>query len=110
MCGAHIAGARTREAEETDASILNILDRLGEPDELVSEARQRPNPSRSGRQSGAPGPYRPGAMEIAAGGLRPFIGPVGVRLRELPVELCLGRGDQLVHRRDRAGCDWPGGG
>src|SRR5207249_583831 len=33
---AHIAEARTREAEETDATILNILDRLGDPEELVA--------------------------------------------------------------------------
>ena len=77
---AHIAEARSRETEETDATILNILDRLGEPDELVSEARQRPNPSTPGRQSAAPGPYRPGAMEIAAVVLLPFVWPVGVIL------------------------------
>jgi len=41
---AHIAEARSREAEETDATILNILDRLGEPDELAAEARQVSRP------------------------------------------------------------------
>ena len=43
---AHIAEARSREAEETDATILNILDRLGEPDELAAEARSEPAPQR----------------------------------------------------------------
>lgn len=38
----HIEEARRRESNETDASILNILDRLGDPDIVVDEARQRP--------------------------------------------------------------------
>lgn len=37
----HIAEARSREPEETDASILNILDRLGEPSAVVADARER---------------------------------------------------------------------
>src|SRR5437016_12199104 len=39
---AHIAEARSREAQETDATVLNILDRLGEPDTVVAEAGRRP--------------------------------------------------------------------
>ena len=77
---AHIAEARSREAEETDATILNILDRLGEPDELAAEAHQRTSASTPGQQAAVPGPYRPGAMEIAAVVLLPFIWPVGVIL------------------------------
>ena len=36
---AHIAEARAHEPEETDATILNILDRLGDPELLAAEAR-----------------------------------------------------------------------
>src|ERR1700737_3676745 len=39
---AHIGEARAREPVETDATILNILDRLGEPDAVVAEARRGP--------------------------------------------------------------------
>jgi hypothetical protein len=38
---AHIAEARTALAEESDADVLNILDRLGEPAEIAAEARER---------------------------------------------------------------------
>jgi uncharacterized membrane protein len=34
---AHIAEARAREPEETDATILNILDRLGDPAVVVAD-------------------------------------------------------------------------
>jgi hypothetical protein len=69
----HIAEARAREPEETDATILNILDRLGEPAVVVTEARERLDvrPSQ---------PYRPGFIEVAAVILVPFLWPVGVIL------------------------------
>jgi hypothetical protein len=35
----HIDQARSELAEETDADLLTILDRLGEPDEIVAAAR-----------------------------------------------------------------------
>jgi hypothetical protein len=70
---AHIAEALVREQDETDATILNILDRLGEPAVVVAEARER-----LGLRM--PVPYRPGAMEIAAIVLVPLIWPVGVVL------------------------------
>jgi hypothetical protein len=73
---AHIAEARTRETEETDATILNMLDRLGEPELLVAEARRRPDAP----PSAEPGPYRPGILEIAALVLLPFMWPVAVIL------------------------------
>jgi uncharacterized membrane protein len=73
---AHIAEARSREPEETDATILNILDRLGESDVVVSEARHRPDPSHAGR----PEPFRPGLLEIAALVLLLFFWPAGVIL------------------------------
>ena len=70
---AHIAEARAREPEETDATILNILDRLGEPAVVVAEARERLGirPSQ---------PYRPGFLEVAAVILVPFLWPIGVIL------------------------------
>src|SRR2546423_5611562 len=70
---AHIAEARTRELDETDATVLNILDRLGEPAVVVAETRER-----LGLR--APTPYRPGLLEIAAVILVPFFWPIGVIL------------------------------
>lgn len=69
----HIAEARGRESEETDASILNILDRLGEPVVVVAEARER-----LGVQT--PTLHRSGLVEIAAVVLLPTIWIVGVIL------------------------------
>jgi hypothetical protein len=68
---AHIAEARTRETEETDATILNILDRLGEPAVVAAETRER---------LGLKAAYRPGLLEVAAVILVPFLWPVGVIL------------------------------
>ncbi|HET9849106.1 MAG TPA: hypothetical protein VFR68_11185 [Candidatus Dormibacteraeota bacterium] len=70
---AHVAEARSREAEETDATILNILDRLGEPNVVVADARDRLGLK-------AEPAYRPGLLEIAAVVLLPFIWVVGVIL------------------------------
>jgi hypothetical protein len=69
----HIAEARAREPEETDATILNILDRLGEPGIVVAETCERLGVR-------APAPYRPGILEIAAVSLVPFFWPIGVIL------------------------------
>jgi hypothetical protein len=77
---AHIAEARTREPQETDATILNILDRLGDPEMLVAEARQRPTPAASTQASVAPWLYRSGIIEIAAIVLLPFLWVIGVIL------------------------------
>lgn len=77
---AHIAEARAREPEETDATILNILDRLGEPDLLAAEARQRPSVPEPIRPPSEREPYRPGILEIAALVLLPFFWPIGVIL------------------------------
>jgi uncharacterized membrane protein len=78
--GAHIAEARAREPEETDATILNILDRLGDPEVLVAEARQRPTPAPSTQASVAPWLYRSGIIEISAIVLLPFLWVIGVIL------------------------------
>jgi hypothetical protein len=77
---AHIAEARTREPQETDATILNILDRLGEPDTVVAEAGRRPDAFGSSQPNGRSEPYRPGILEIAAVILVPFFWPIGVIL------------------------------
>jgi uncharacterized membrane protein len=77
---AHIAEARAREPEETDATILNILDRLGDPEMLVAEARQRPTPAPSTQASVAPWLFRSGIIEIAAIVLLPFLWVIGVIL------------------------------
>jgi hypothetical protein len=69
----HIAEARAREPEETDAAVMNILDRLGEPVEVVADARER-----LGIRLAQP--YRPGLLEIAAVILVPFLWPIGVIL------------------------------
>ena len=77
---AHIAEARSREAQETDATVLNILDRLGEPDTVVAEAGRRPETYESNRASAGPGHYRPGVLEIAALVLLPLFWIIGVIL------------------------------
>src|SRR5205814_394311 len=70
---AHIAEARARKSEETDAALLNILDRLGEPAVVVAAARER-----LGVRSMQP--YRPGVLEVFAVILVPLFWPVGVIL------------------------------
>jgi hypothetical protein len=70
---AHITEARAREPEETDATVLNILDRLGEPAVVAAETRERLGLK-------AARPYRPGLLEVAAVILVPFLWPVGVIL------------------------------
>lgn len=69
----HIAEARAREPEETDAAVMNILDRLGEPATVVGDARERLGIRLTQ-------PYRPGVLEVAAVILVPFLWPVGVIL------------------------------
>jgi hypothetical protein len=76
---AHITEARSREAQETDATILNILDRLGEPDTVVAEAGRRPESFEANRVSADPA-YRPGILEIAALVLLPLFWIIGVIL------------------------------
>jgi len=77
---AHIGEARSREPEETDASVLNILDRLGEPDTVVAEARRRPNAQEPHPADARPRPYVPGVLEVAALVLLLLLWPVGVIL------------------------------
>jgi len=70
---AHIVEARSRETEETDATILNILDRLGEPAVVVADARERLGVRPSAR-------FRWGLREIAAVFLVVGVWPIGVIL------------------------------
>jgi hypothetical protein len=77
---AHIAEARNREPQETDATILNILDRLGEPDAVVAEARRRPDAFEPHPPGVRPGPYVPGLLEVGALVLLLVMWPVGVIL------------------------------
>jgi len=69
----HIAAAREEMPEETDAALLNLLDRLGDPAELAREERDR-----LGLR--APEPSRTRLLEVAALVLTPLIWPVGVIL------------------------------
>lgn len=70
----HIAEARSRESgPETDAMILNILDRLGEPAVVAADARDR-------LDIRPEAVFRPGLLEFAAMFLLPFIWPFGVIL------------------------------
>jgi hypothetical protein len=77
---AHIAEARSREPQETDTTVLNILDRLGEPETVAAEARRRPDGVESSSTVVRPGPYLPGLLEIAALVLLLLLWPVGVIL------------------------------
>ncbi len=88
---AHIAEARARETEpETDATILNILDRLGEPSIVVADARER-----LGLHESLPAsPIRPGILEIAALVLLLVFWPAGVVL--LWISPLWKTGDKLI--------------
>jgi HAAS domain-containing protein len=83
----HVAEARARARDETDATILNILDRLGEPGLVVADARERLGIRPST-------PYRPGLLEVAAIILLPFAWPIGVIL--LWVSPAWNRRDKLI--------------
>jgi hypothetical protein len=69
----HIADARGELAHETDADVLNLLERLGDPSDLAREAWER-----SGMP--LPRPFKIGVLEIAAIVLLPFVWPIGVLL------------------------------
>jgi uncharacterized membrane protein len=75
----HIAEARRREPDETDATILNILDRLGEPDLVVEEARQRPVPADQPSSPRRPvGTQQPAWLAWLVPGLLVVLWPIGV--------------------------------
>jgi HAAS len=75
----HIAQARQELPEETDADLLTILDRLGEPDEIAAEARANLNITTS----------KAGPLEILA---LLLIGVAQVIFPILPVGWALGTG------------------
>jgi HAAS domain-containing protein len=71
---AHIADERGGIQNETDADLMNLLDRLGDPAEIAAAARD-------GQPKAAPPPAgRVGAVEILALILTPIIWPAGVVL------------------------------
>ncbi len=69
----HIDEARGQLTDETDADLLSIIDRLGEPDEISAEAR-----ARFQLTTGTPGPLEIVAiLLVGAGGIVfPFV-PIG---------------------------------
>lgn len=69
----HIAEERSRISGETDADLHNLLDRLGDPDEIALAARPPAVASKPTSRSAGP-------LEILAMVLTPFIWPVGVIL------------------------------
>ncbi|HYS00814.1 MAG TPA: hypothetical protein VET82_00515 [Candidatus Eisenbacteria bacterium] len=70
----HIAEARRGLAEETDADLLNILDKLGDPADIAADARER-----LGAQP-APPPVPLGMLEIAAIVALVLVWPAGIAL------------------------------
>jgi hypothetical protein len=75
----HIAQARSELADETDADLLTILDRVGEPEEIAAEARTRLDISTT----------TPGPLEILA---LLLIGVGGAVFPVIPVAWVLGTG------------------
>jgi hypothetical protein len=69
----HITEARAELGEETDADLLNMLDRLGHPAELAAAERERLDIT-------PPAASRPGWLELGALILTPLFWPVGVIL------------------------------
>src|SRR5579864_2038646 len=70
----HIAEERVTLEHETDADLLNLLDRLGDPAEIAAAAKD-------GQPQQPPAPViRVGAVEILALILTPIIWPAGVVL------------------------------
>jgi hypothetical protein len=75
--GEHIAQVRGQIADESDADVLNLLDRLGDPVELAASApTEEPTPV----MPGGGGPLASGWLDIAALVLTPILWPVGVIL------------------------------
>jgi uncharacterized membrane protein len=69
----HIAEARAAMPEETDADVLNLLDRLGDPADVASDERYRLGLRVQSRA-------QVGMLEIGALVLTPLFWPVGVIL------------------------------
>ena len=69
----HIAEARSELAGETDADVLNILDRLGDPAEMAAAEMERTEPAAPGRKESR-------VLEIASIVLLLLFWPVGVIL------------------------------
>src|SRR5690242_13781753 len=72
---AHIADERGKLEHETDADLLNLLERLGEPADIAAAARD----GQSAARQAAPG-GRFGLVEVLALILTPLVWPAGVVL------------------------------
>jgi uncharacterized membrane protein len=73
---AHIAEARSALSDETDADLLNILDRLGDPADMAADEIGRQEPSRPAQ----PPQRNSRGLEIAAIVLLLLFWPIGVVL------------------------------
>lgn len=71
----HIAEQRSAIPNETDVDVKNLLDRLGDPTEIASEARGAEE-----RDSAAPTTHRFGTLEVLAVVLMILAWPAGVVL------------------------------
>jgi HAAS domain-containing protein len=71
----HIADERGNLEHETDADLLNLLERLGEPADIAAAARDGQSTSRQGGPGG-----RFGLIEVLALILTPLVWPAGVVL------------------------------
>ena len=69
----HIAEERSSVKDETDADLMNLLDRLGDPAEIAAAARE-------GQTHQAATTTHVGVVEVLALVLTPFIWPAGVIL------------------------------
>jgi hypothetical protein len=80
----HVAEARSAFEDETDADVLNLLDRLGDPADLVAAAGSDPAPL-----AAAPVTMPVGFMDVLAAVLLWFFWPVGVVLTWLTARFTL---------------------
>jgi hypothetical protein len=72
---AHIADERGKLEHETDADLLNLLERLGEPADIAAAARDGQSAARQAAPAG-----RFGLVEVLALILTPLVWPAGVVL------------------------------
>lgn len=75
----HISEARAGFADETDADLLNLIDRLGDPAAIVADERSR-GPKDQPAPTATPALPAAGALEIAAVVLTFLIWPLGIAL------------------------------
>jgi hypothetical protein len=74
----HIVQARAQLADESDADLHNLLDKIGDPAELASSARSDAAPEATPTHTA--GALGSGWLDVGAVVLTPFLWPVGVIL------------------------------